>query len=149
MRIASNIVRVSCDYIRATVRELELAVEAESWGEAHEQALLVQRQIQKHRKAIQKALWRRLSATDEPGTPEFGAWLIETKHLLQAADELAVAVHDRDQTATKALLARMTLFLALGVHETVDVVSQVEALTGDLSQDLGAALQEVRVDGIL
>lgn len=145
--IASNIVRAGCSYVRAAVKELELDVEEERWEEAYRQAQLVQRLLRKQRGAIQQALWSRLSAYGEAGPPEFGAWLIDNRQLLDTTGELETAVHDRDPAASKALLARLALFLVHGLHETIDVVVQIEALTGDLSDDLGASLHQGPSEG--
>lgn len=106
MGFSCNIVRVCYRYIQAITKEVELAVEEPCWVEADDKALLLQQLIRERVGAIQHALWKRLSDRDEPGPPEFGAWLLENKHLREASDDLVSAVFRREPHTARALLPR-------------------------------------------
>lgn len=144
---ASNIVRVGWKYIQAVSYELEAAIEEPpSWFEAYRKATLLQRLIRGHLRVVEEVLWNRLCGHPEADPPEFYAWLIENEHLVTICEEVAASVHDRDADGSAKHLARLALFLSQGEHEIVDVVLRVEALVGDLSDDLGNALHQIERD---
>lgn len=141
MSVISRIVGLGYEYIQSLTHELHIAVAESSWFEAYRKACFVQSQLERHAGGIEHVISRRL-AREAHGIPrEFEQWMGHKRQLLAVSGELVRAVHDRDPDASHDLSRHLTALLAQSIRNTVDVALQIEALTGDMADDLGRALR--------
>ncbi len=147
MCFISKIVRLGYEYMQAVAQELEAAIEEPSWFHAYREARLAHRLVTQHVEGIEQALSRRLTDHGEPPPPEFTRWLTGNRRLVDTSTALVATVHDREQKASAGQVKQLQSLLGQSAYETVDIVLRIEALTGDISEDVGQVLARIGATG--
>ena len=147
MCYVSRVVRLGYEYANAVAIELKAAIAEPSWFEAYRSARLLQRLIQGHVGGIEQVLSQRLTDEGKQTILEFDRWVTDNKRLLGLSSALVESVRDRQQGTPGQQLESLLELLGQSAYEAVDLVFRIEAMTGDLSEELGHTLRQLDAEG--
>lgn len=146
MTLSERLVRLGYQYLESLIRELELGVGEPSWFYAYLKVGASQRLLRRQTRAMEAVLGRRMTSVAAAERDSFRRWQEGNALLQEAMNELVAAVQGRDKELADGDIRNLRTLLVRVIKDSLEVVSDVEALTGDVSQDLAWALKNVTVD---
>lgn len=144
MSLAVQILRSGYDYVLARAFELRLRVSEPSWFAAYLVAREVHGFCSDHIGAIQEVLEPHVTLIPQGGQAAVVELQGHHRSVLDCLDALVHAVHQRDANAAERGLDALIEALDVSIRAGMRLMDEAEALTGDLAQMLGDAIERRR-----